>query len=323
MKEFPVVILNDAINSVLGKIRSIDFQKGVTEGLDPQIESVETCGPAIDNATIIDCPIVSNERGYRRYVKVSVAFSQAYWLFCDIVLRWTDYYKLTQCCDIIPRNILRDCYTKYLVKYNPEFQYCGELLLDDKVTLACKLEERIYWIDKIFKSEITDSEKQRLSKYMEGGSITQKTNSMYTYGMAFALIHEFSHHSLNQDFTREATVQDEIDADEEAFWTVYCDLNNKEKSTAMYGILSMLVFLLFQNPQLEDDKAHPRPIERIFTYYDNIATDNSNYADLLCYALSVWRNYVGDKNFPNPHKTASETLTHIKNYLIEKEGLKG
>lgn len=50
------------------------------------------------------------------------------------------------------------------------------------------------------------------------------TNSMYVFAMTFGLLHEFSHHSLDQDFSKAPTLEEEVAADQSAFWSMYSDL---------------------------------------------------------------------------------------------------
>lgn len=124
------------------------------------------------------------------------------------------------------------------------------------------------------------------------------TNGMYIFAMTFCLLHEFSHHSLGQDFSKEVTLEEKVAADQSAFWSMYSDLEGNLKLKTMYGIICSLVSLLFINPQLIDDGIHPKPVERIFEYYELIKDESPKYAGLLCHLLYTWAVYTRDDNMP-------------------------
>lgn len=165
-----------------------------------------------------------------------------------------------------------------------------------------------------------DEEKmESLYKYDVNSSIGIRVNALYVKAVTFILLHEFSHHSLNHDFNRKGTVDEEIEADSKVFWSICNDLEGKDKNTAMRGILCALVSFLFVNPQLIDDGIHPKPIDRIFEYYD-YAQDICDSTAFLCYLFLVWAVYIGCKNFPklDSQNDYSELLKEIKVYFYKK-----
>ena len=73
------------------------------------------------------------------------------------------------------------------------------------------------------------------------------------------------------------------------------------------------------NKSLEDDGIHPLPIERIFTFYDIVKDEGSNFAGLLCHLFYIWAVYTHDVDMPRLEGTYNETIEIIKKYMIEKE----
>ena len=317
MKPFPTYRLNAAITDAMSKIITIDIASGIATGLDSMIHFVdESGGPLTTIAEITDYPNILTDGGSSRYVKISATYTQLLWMLCSIALRNHDSIVIESEIErMSPEE--RSQFIKELRENNSITEYQRELV-DKKGTFALSA-DMINRIEVMTQRAISETEMDELYRYDMESEIGIRINSMYVYAMVFCLLHEFSHHSLNHDFQHEGTLQEEIEADSNSFWSIYSDLDGAEKNTAIIGILCSLVSLIFVNKSLRDDGIHPLPIKRIFTYYDLIKDENTKYAGLLCHLFYAWAVYVHDDNMPKLEGPYNETLDMIRAYMLEKE----
>lgn len=241
---------------------------------------------------------------------------QILWIICNIALKNNDSIAIKIEVDNMSEEEKKQ-YFRELSADTPITNYQRELLDQNRIFQASA--EMVNMIEKIASKELTDDEMESLYSTDMDSTSGLLTNGMYVYAMTFALLHEFSHHSLDQDFSKEATLDEEDAADQYAFWTMYSDLNGDHKLTAMYGIICSLVSLLFINPELIDDGIHPKPVERIFKYYELIKDENPKYAGLLCHLLYTWAVYTRDNDMPKWDRPYNELIYLIKAHLLEIE----
>lgn len=316
MRPFPVKRLNESITQAISKIVSIGIHKGIEDGLDPRIHIIdEEGGPIQDVAKITEIPVIFHPK-YKRSVTVSAAYMQILWIICDIALKNNDSIAI----EIEVENMSdedREQYFRELSADSPITNYQRALL--DKKRVFQESAEKVNTIERIASRKLTDDEMESLYSFDMDSSSGVLTNSMYVFAMTFGLLHEFSHHSLDQDFSKEPTLEEEVAADQSAFWSMYSDLDGNLKFTAMYGIICSLVSLLFINPKLSDDGIHPKPVERIFEYYELIKDENPKYAGLLCHLLYTWAVYTGDHNMPKWDRPYNELIYLMKDHLLEIE----
>ena len=316
MKIFPVLTLNSSITEAISKIVSIGIADGIKEGLDPEIHLFdEEGGPIQTIAEITELPSFLKPE-HKRKVSVSAAYMQVLWILCDIALKNNDAIAVEVEVDKMSSDE-KDQYYKELEVDLPETRYLKTLL--DKKAIFQQSAEKVNLIELICSKKLSEDEMERVhSLDMTSGSGVL-TNGMYIFAMTFCLLHEFSHHSLGQDFSKEATLEEEVAADQSAFWSMYSDLEGNLKLTAMYGIICSLVSLLFINPQLIDDGIHPKPVERILEYYELIKAESPKYAGLLCHLLYTWAVYTRDDNMPKWDRPYDELIYLMKDHLLEIE----
>lgn len=316
MKNFPVLSLNPNITDAISKIVSIGIADGIKEGLDCRIHLVdEEGGPISTIAEITELPTFLNPE-HKRKVSVSAAYMQVLWIICDIALKNNDTIAVEVEVDkMSPEE--KEQYYKELEVDAPETRYLKTLL--DKKKIFQESAEKVDLIELICSKKLTEAEMDTVYTLDMTSGSGVLTNSMYTYAMTFCLLHEFSHHSLGQDFSKEATLNDEIEADQSAFWSMYSDLEGKLKLSAMYGIICSLVSLLFINPKLLDDGIHPKPVERIFEYYELIKDESPKYAGLLCHLLYIWAVYTRDDEMPKWDRPYNDLIYLMKDHLQEIE----
>ena len=312
MRYFPVFRLNDAITEVMDKIISIDIKNGIENGLDPEIHFVDEQGPITTVAEIKE----DLDKTY--HVVISEAYAQFLWLMCDIAFRIHESIAIRT--EFKQSNAEEQkMFISHLCDDNEESRYMKELFCLESVLKYCA--DSTDRIKTLFNKCVGDEELKELYGYDMTSTIGEKVNSLYVYAMVFILLHEFSHHSLKHDFNSSGSVSEENEADENAFWSIYSDLEGKKKRTAKRGILCALVSLLFLNKDLKDDGIHPKPIERIFKYYDLMQEEGEDYAPLLCYLFYIWAVYAKDKDMPTMENSTEygELLEKMKKYLLEKE----
>ncbi len=317
MKPFPINYLNDAVTNVLSKIVTIDIANGIEKGLDPMIHFADEYGGPINSvAEIHDNPIHFPFDMPQRHVTISIAYAQMLWMLCSIALRNHDSIAVEIELSGMSKDELDIFYQELQVDSNTTI-YLRELL--DKKKTFDKSAEMLNYMEALCQRHLTEEEMDYLYSLDMTSEIGVKINSMYIFAMAFNLLHEFSHHSLNHDFQNDGCLQEEVEADSNAFWSIYNDLDGAEKNTAMMGILCSLISLIFNNRSLSDDGIHPLPIERIFTYYDLIKEENPKYAGLLCHLFYVWAVFVHDDDMPKWDGPYDETLDKIKEHMLAKE----
>ena len=316
MKNFPVLSLNPNITDAISKIVSLGIADGIKEGLDPQIHLVdEESGPISTVAEITEIPVFLN-LDYKRKVSVSAAYMQVLWIICNIALKNNDAIAVeVEVDNMSPEE--KEQFYKELEVDTPETRYLKTLL--DKKAIFQQSADEVDLIKLICSKKLSEAEMDivyQLDMTSDSGALT---NNMYIYAMNFCLLHEFSHHSLGQYFSKEATLEEEVAADQSAFWSMYSDLEGNLKLTAMYGIICSLVSLLFINPKLIDDETHPKPIERIFEYYELIKDENPKYAGLLCHLIYTWAVYTRDNDMPIWDRPYNELIYLMKAHLLEIE----
>ena len=317
MKYFPIYRLNEAITLSFKKIVSLDIAQGIRDGLDSMVHFVdEQGGPLSTTAEIIDKPILIDKDEPKRYVKISASYSQMLWMICSIVIRNHDCvainYEIEHMSIEEYNNFLKELeIDNAITKYK-------RALLDQKVVFA-ESADILNKIEILSNRKLSDEEMEQLYTYDMTSDIGVRINSLYVYAMSFILLHEFSHHSLNQDFNHYGTIEEEEAADHNAFWTLYSDLEGNERKTALLGILCALVSLIFADPSLEDDGIHPLPIERILYFYNIVKDESPKFAGLMCHLFYTWAVYVHDANMPHLDGSYDETFDKIKAYMIEKE----
>lgn len=236
---FPVQALNRNITEILKKITSAGILENVNKGLNNNIEFIDV-GKAISNVAEIN-PINNK-------VIISAAYCQYLWLMCSITIMEIDREVIVKVCEhfgIPLEQFLEDSVT---IINTPKKQIQGQISLKgddiDKYIEYLKttpelLEEEGYlrrrenYINLL--CELTDKEKfdiNHFSKIDMKTPYAEKINSVYCFGICFILLHELSHFSLGHLDKNGQSIQDEIDADFDSFWSIYSDISKDEKFSA-------------------------------------------------------------------------------------------
>lgn len=100
--------------------------------------------------------------------------------------------------DISPEE--KEQFYKGLEVDTPETRYIKTLL--DKKAIFQQSAEKVDLIELICSKKMSEAEMDIVYSLDISSDSGVLTNSMYIYAMTFCLLHEFSHHSLGQDFKR-------------------------------------------------------------------------------------------------------------------------
>lgn len=146
------------------------------------------------------------------------------------------------------------------------------------------------------------------SKYSE------RTNSVYSYGIAFCMLHELAHHQLGH-LEKIEEMKDEVDADAKAFWNIYKDIQGEERFAANIGMLCVFFSFMMLNPTLKGDSIHPREDKRMFAIYDEVVKENPKYTLLLVNMLDFWGKMNKIADYPKDLEPVDESVKKIKAYF--------
>ena len=318
---FPVQALNRNITEILKKITSAGILENVNKGLNNNIEFIDV-GKAISNVAEIN-PINNK-------VIISAAYCQYLWLMCSITIMEIDREVIVKVCEhfgIPLEQFLEDSVT---IINTPKKQIQGQISLkgDDidkyieylKTTPELLEEEgylrrQKYYINLL--CELTNNKEFYIDHFSEINIKTlygERINSVYCFGICFILLHELSHFSLGHIDRDSQSVQDEIEADLASFWSIYSDISEDKRFSAICGILCALFSLLFLNPTMESDGIHPSEEDRIIAIYDSIKSDNPKYTILLVSLFTYWAKFYNIRNFPKDLQE-EEPIDKIKSFL--------
>lgn len=305
--KFPVHKLNDNISKLLSQIKSAQISEQIQEGLHNEIQW-EDCDGMITDIARLDC---------LNRVHLSSAYCQFLWIICDIAIKTYDaiVFKLE------------------LEQLKPELAEALIKELNDcnKTSEEYVVMREIYSLEKVLKetfdeftiasylrqNKVSNDVLEKLNKIDMGSSYSVKTNSVFSYGIVFILLHELAHFRFKHHIPNK---KDESDADNLAFWDLYFDVPKEEKITASLGILSALSSLLFFSDDLKGDDQHPDEDQRIFEIFDYVKNDCNNYSGVLVQFFKLWAFDMGRKDFPTMSNTESfdQMLSKIK-FFIEQQ----
>lgn len=315
MKYFPIYRLNEAITKSFDKIISLDIAKGIREGLDPMIHLVDKQGgPLTTIADIKEKSLLIDKDTPKRYVTLSVTYSQILWMICSIVMRNHDSIAINYEYDKMSSE-QKTKFEQELLNNDSVITRYERELLDEKKVLSDSA-NMLNTIEILSTRKLSEEEIEELYQYDITSEIGTRVNSLYVFAISFILLHEFSHHSLNHDFKQIGTRDEEEAADHNAFWTLYSDLKGEYRNSALLGILCALVSLIFIDTSLKDDGVHPLPIERIFYFYDILKEESPKYAGLMCHLFYTWAVYCHDENMPPLEAPYEDTIEKIRTYML-------
>lgn len=300
---FPVERILHAVQESLPRMHTIGLSKEMETGLKNSIQLVDRDGAHTTIADVSPCGQVT----------LSLSYCQFLLLLCHIGLivhesivianeieQMSDSERKMFHMALTTRNSLT-IFLKEIPDYNSAICYCSHLIDIAKPLLT--------------NAPITDDEFRAIANVDYDSTLATKANALCVYGIDFILLHEASHVLLGQDLYSKGTVVEEIEADHNAFWTMFNDLDGIERNTALMGCICALASLLFYNPSLASDGVHPREDVRLFEFYDILKNENSSYTEMLVIILSAWATTFRIDNFPSIDGSYGEIFIKQREYF--------
>lgn len=323
---YPVHSLNTNITGFLKKVISADILDSVKTGLMNEVELTDK-GSHISGVASIEM----GEDGISSQVYLSSAYCQYFWLLCDVVLKILDRRVIAASC--IYYGISLEAFLQSVEETNKKqreqvFPFVPDWLKPDierylnYLKIVPELLTPDFW-DQLGKEYMLaesirdgrlDIDFNALNNINMKGKYSERTNSVYSYGVAFCMLHELAHHQLKH-LEKNEEMQDEVDADAKAFWSIYKDITGEERFSANVGMLLVFWSFMMLNPRLEEDKIHPREDKRLFSIYDAIVKENPKYTLLLVNILDFWAKMCGIDDYPKDLEPIGESVMKIKKYF--------
>ena len=315
---YPIQTLNPNINAILREIKSADIVGNIQKGLKNEIE--------FNDSFFGDVAHISDNG----QVYLSSAYCQYLWLVIDVSLKKIDYKNIQECCK--SQNIDIAEYkkqTEYLLNYKDNFDNTFKMF-DSKVDTDAIFEYLKRIVQLLDQNNLTSNlcSEINLAKSLRNeckintedfkvinlnGAYEQGTNSAYCYGIAFILLHEMSHFEFGHH--GKGKIQDEIDADFTAFWSIYSDLTGQKLFSAIVGMICVLFSFLLIYPTMDTDNVHPNEIERMLYILDNVKFDNYKYRYLVVILLNYWAKENNVTNFPILNEWDDTSIEQIKTFV--------
>ena len=326
---YPVLSLNQNITNFLKKVISADTFDSVKTGLNNEVEFTDKGSHITSTLKIEKC-----EDGVSSQVYMSAAYCQYFWLLCDVVLKILDRRVIAAACvyygislddfyksveetnrkgkeQVLP--FVPDWLKPDIERYLAYLQIVPDLLIPDfweKTGWEYMLAESL----RDYRLNVKIDE---MNKVDMKGKYSERTNSVYCYGIAFCMLHELAHHQLKH-LDKHKEKKDEVDADAKAFWNIYKDIQGEDRFTANAGILCVFLSFMMMNPLLKEDGIHPREDGRLFSVYDMIVKENPKYTLLLVNMLDFWAKMCKIDDYPKNLEPIGESVEIIKKYFKVK-----
>ena len=323
---YPVLSLNTNITGFLKKVISADIFGCIKTGLMNEVELTDK-GTHITHIAKIE----KTTDGLLSQVYLSSAYCQYFWLLCDVVLKILDRNVIAEAClyygitladflneveetnkktkeQVLP--LVPDYFKPEIERYLAYLRIVPELLSSEfnqltreEYCMALSLSDRRLPVEIDAMNAIDMN-----SKYSE------RTNSVYSYGIAFLMLHELAHHQLGH-LGKKEEVKDEEEADAKAFWNIYKDITGEERFSANIGMLCVFFSFMMLNPTLKEDHIHPREDKRMFAIFDEIVKENPKYTLLLVNILDFWGKMNEIEDYPKELEPVDESVKKIKEYF--------
>lgn len=328
---FPIHRLNYRVSEMLGKIITADIPGYIDKGLKNPVQLIDD-GRGMTECARIDKDILEGDI----YVTVSAAFMQFVWLLNDIALKSIDLGTIIQQCnqfgvkyedyvnnaEMVAQMTPEELLSNYSLPEGVDAQQYIDYMKRTMPLMDPKAFDESILNEFCLLRRLTDKNEHfspaDFSTVNLRGKYEEAVNAVYCYSIAFMMLHELSHFSLGHLNEVTEKLEDEKDADLNAFWCVFNDLDGREQFTAVVGILCLLFALLMLNPTMEEDGVHPREDKRIFEIYDNVKEDNPKYAVLLIKLFKIWAVITSVKDFPEMTDDSDEGLNVIREYFNAK-----
>lgn len=328
MSEFlyPVHSLNANITNFLSKVKSAKIYDAMTSGMVNETNLIDK-GSHITEIAYIE----QQDDGTNR-VSLSSAYCQYFWLVCDVALKILDRRIIAGACMEYHISLLnfKSCVEqtnkmnkKEIEKFLPMYYRIDVDRYLDYLKIVPDLLVDDFWEKmgfELFLAEMLSNNSLQIerdgfcavdmkSKYSE------RTNSVYTYGIAFMMLHEMAHHQLKHMYKDEEHTEDEIQADYKAFFEIFSDITGEERFSAICGMMCVFFSFMMLNPRLQSLGVHPREEKRLFSIYDEVVRENPKYTLLLVMLIDFWAKLNHIDDYPKDLPPTEESVTLIRDYF--------
>lgn len=303
---FPVERILYKVQTELPKAKSVGLLKGFENGLQNKINLVDRDGGFTTFAEVSPSGRVT----------LSITYCQFLLLMCHLGFIIHESFAVNSMLSTMTDRELEQ-YHRELKFDTSEARYLREVPKYEEASAYCS--KLIDIAKPLLNSEpLSETEFKAISEEVEYDSVLAcYANSLCVYGIVFILLHEASHIILGQQLTKKGTVLEENEADHNAFWAMWGDLEGKARNSAMMGCLCALASLLFYNPSLIQVGSHPREDERLFSFYDILKNEKSSYTQMIVFILIIWSKVYVKENpdFPQFSGSYDNTLELQRTYL--------
>lgn len=283
--EYPIYKLSQNVSETFAKYQSMSIESSIDKGLCPEIEYIDKEGKIGDSAELTQI----------NKVRISAAFCQFIWMLC-----YATYIKVES--DII--------HTEYdRLSEKERMQFASELqqntiesrflrFLWNKESVCKKSFEAITMAFRLFDSQCTEDDLEYINSFYFTDSIEACiVNGIYQYAISFILLHEYGHFVLEHPIN--STKDHENEADFSAYWTMINDLEGKEKTTAVFGIIVSFCSMFFFDGSPKGDEQHPDTDDRLFTFLNLVKDKDERFEYFTFVLLTHWAFKFNKSDFPS------------------------
>lgn len=294
---FPIYYLNESVLSMIGDLKSLGIKNVLANGLNKRIHFEDLQGPITDIASL----------DFLDRIHLSASYCHFLWSICYVALRMYD--------GLIVQDEISKLSHSELSQYFKELEKYKGNEVTEELRQYIDWENCIKTCHSVFESgaEIIKQKVNTFEKYYSLPNATHnsqsKVNAIYCYAVVFILNHEISHFVLNH---LDVSKKEEVEADECAFWTLFSDVNENQKVSAMIGTLSALCSLMFFNEKLDGDEQHPEEHKRVLSALQIVKYEYPHYIGFVVKLFEMWAYHFGHiDNF----KSLKEETEDIEEYF--------
>lgn len=299
----PVSVLNYSVTNIFSKLPSLKIEEVIKKGLKPQILYQDY----VDGE---ECLAEIHDDGQ---VYLSLSFAQSIWNLCSVILKLVDY-------KIIEDEFLRNGIEIDQVYVELTDSGCTDYRIKYLVSLidAPDWEEMYLFFETFLNKTQTDTDIAKLNSFDLYSPFFVKVSGMYSYALAFVLLHELFH--LDKGHFEESCMLPDTDqewqADDCAFDSFMKDLNGNDLKSSFYGTMAVLLSFFYLNPELNNNDIHPREDKRLFRQYHKIpfGETKEKIDKVVQLFLTKWASYTGFAKY-SPLLNQSITVSEIEKYL--------
>lgn len=285
---------------MIQELKSLGIKETIAKGLNKKIQFDDLNGPITDVAFL----------DYSDKIHLSASYCHFLWSICYVALRMHD--------GSIVQDEISNFDTEELSQYFKELEHHKGTEVVDELRQYIDWEECIATCYSVFESgsEIIKHKTDSFEKYYSLPNATDKTqskvNAIYCYAIVFIINHEISHFELDHKIV---TKKQEEEADSNAFWNLYFEVEDK-KISAMIGSLAALCSLMFFNENLDGDEQHPKEHNRVISALQIVKDEYPHYLGFVVKLFEMWAYHFGHTNeFGNLKDTTKTTEEYFDKIL--------